>query len=398
MKQRVYNTKNVLYKEQQTCYAVSIKMTEGVIKVARRKKLVYIQFSRALVPLMVMVFHLSESMEAYYNVNFLGLATLPLSGGVNYFFALTGFMMVYIYRNQFGETNQIKNYLLNRFIRIFPFYWVITLVFLGVVLFSPVTFWSEVVVSPSTILSSFLLLPNGSGTDPFLLVAWSLVYTVFFYIVFSLFFLSNKELSKWLMITWGALSLIFYTGLVEVHHFLFHFVFGMNSVIFLGGVLCAYLITHYQIGVKWAGFLAFVGIIGFPLTWLNYIHVWMYVDFDLSTGFFSALLIMGLASIDLQKTIRIPRFFNYLGNAAFAIYLTHNTVLDISMELYSRLSVYSVVGAAGTMIFISVLMLAVGCLAHSFVEKPLVAAMRKLVFRKPRVQHSPQDLPTSVNI
>ena len=39
-------------------------------------------------------------------------------------------------------------------------------------------------------------------------------------------------------------------------------------------------------------------------------------------GLASALIIFGLASIDLQRNINIAKSLNYLGNAAFSIYLS----------------------------------------------------------------------------
>lgn len=93
-----------------------------------RKKLILIQFSRALVPLLVMLFHVSESMDSYWNYTLLHLTLLPFSGGINYFFALSGFMLYYIYHNKFSQPNELKDYLINRFIRIYPLYWLLTLV------------------------------------------------------------------------------------------------------------------------------------------------------------------------------------------------------------------------------------------------------------------------------
>ena len=76
-----------------------------------RKRLELIQFSRALVPFLVMLFHLSGTMMAYFDYNLLGFSFIPISGGVNYFFALSGFMMYYIYRGKFGSNTSIKKLL-----------------------------------------------------------------------------------------------------------------------------------------------------------------------------------------------------------------------------------------------------------------------------------------------
>ena len=146
-----------------------------------RKKLVLIQFSRALVPILVMLFHLSGSMMDYFEFNLLGFSYLPISGGVDYFFALSGFMMYYIYRDSLGKPNQ--NYLLNRFIRVYPLYWLLTLGFLAVLFLNP-NFGVGHETDIDTIITSLFLFQSPRELEPVLNVAWSLVHTVFFYLVF----------------------------------------------------------------------------------------------------------------------------------------------------------------------------------------------------------------------
>ncbi|MEW8987831.1 MAG: hypothetical protein AB2401_12690, partial [Bacillus sp. (in: firmicutes)] len=59
----------------------------------KRKHLNLIQFSRALVPLFVLLFHAEAFMHVYFDYDFLKLQDVSKSGGVYYFFALSGFMI-----------------------------------------------------------------------------------------------------------------------------------------------------------------------------------------------------------------------------------------------------------------------------------------------------------------
>ena len=366
---------------------------------AVRKKLVLIQFSRALVPLMVMLFHAAESMKAYFDYDISIFTYLPISGGVNYFFALSGFMMYYIYRRSFGKPGQAKSFLLNRFIRIYPLYWILTCLFLIVLFSFPGQFW-EVDINIETVITSFLLLPNSSEAEPLLLVAWSLVHTVFFYFVFSLFFLFKRNVSVPILAAWAVLSVVFYQGYIWIDHYLIRFFFNFYNVIFLAGVLCGYVVTHFKWNVKWSVALVAIGLLGFPFTWLNYLHPFVDLNFDLGTGLASALLILGLASIDLQKDVKIPNFFHYLGNAAFSIYLSHNLILDVSVDLYSRSSVlYYMVGGGMTTILVMILMTGVGCAVHSFIEEPLIAVLKKrFLKKKPAIQTELKEKEKSIHI
>lgn len=101
------------------------------------KRLILIQFSRVLVPLLVMLFHVAEKIHDYWSYSILHVTRLPLSGGVHYFFALSGCMLYYNYHRKFTSPHATKNYLLHRFIRIYPLYWVLTFVTIIIFLFFP---------------------------------------------------------------------------------------------------------------------------------------------------------------------------------------------------------------------------------------------------------------------
>lgn len=346
-----------------------------------RKKLVLIQFSRALVPILVMLFHLSGTMMDYFEFNLFGFSYLPISGGVDYFFALSGFMMYYIYRDSLGQSNQLKNYLLNRFIRVYPLYWLLTIVFLVILFINP-NYGVGHETDTDTIISSFLLLQSPRELEPVLNVAWSLVHTVFFYLVFSLLFFSKINISKALIMIWALLTVGFSMGYIYIDNYLIRFFFNEYNFIFLVGVFCAYLVTHYKFNFKMSVFFSVIGVLGFPIIWLNSIDKFINITFDLGIGLSSAFIIFGLASIDLQRDIKIPIPLNYIGNAAFSIYLSHNLTLDILSEVVSEFSFYEMAGGWMTSMILILCMLGVGCLVHSFIEKPLILKMKKLFLKK----------------
>ena len=55
--------------------------------------------------------------------------------------------------------------------------------------------------------------------------------------------------------------------------------------------------------------------------------------------------------------MKIPRFLNYIGNAAFSIYLSHNFALDLLSELFSEFSFYDYLGGWMTSMVLLILML-----------------------------------------
>lgn len=355
-----------------------------------RKRLELIQFSRALVPFLVMLFHLSGTMMAYFDYNLLGFSFIPISGGVNYFFALSGFMMYYIYCGSIGQTHQLKSFLLNRFIRIYPLYWLLTLLFLFVLFLNP-DFSVGHEKDIDTLITSFLLVQSPRELEPVLNVAWSLVHTVFFYLVFSLLFFSKVNISKVIITIWALLTIAFSLGYLYIDHFLIRFFFNQYNLIFLAGIFCAYCITHFKINLKVSILMIIIGGMGFPVIWLNSVHPFIPISFDMGTGLASALIILGLGSVDMQKDMKIPRFFNYLGNAAFSIYLSHSFTLDLLSELISQLSAYDYLGGWLTSMVLLILMLSIGCIVHSFIEKPLVQKIKKVKLEKNKTVVNPMS-------
>ncbi|WP_252311573.1 acyltransferase [Sinobaca sp. H24] len=348
-----------------------------------RKKLALIQFSRALVPLMVVTFHAAASVMYYFDFDFLGLSVYPLSGGVNYFFTLTGFMVFYIYYKKMAHPAELRPYLLQRFIRIYPLYWLLSFIWLMIIVLLPAHFGVGHETEAATLWYSLLLLPSNQALDPILLVAWSLIHTVLFYAVFSLFFLKQQKLARGFFMFWIAGSLLYSLGLVPGDQELVYFAFSQYNLMFAAGIASAWLVLRapFPAGIGWL--LTALGLAGFPLTWANYHYEWLPLAFDFTTAAASILLLLGLGSIDLRKDIYLPRALDYLGRAAFSIYLSHLVLLDVLSELFAAFSLFELVGGWVTTLLFIFLSSAGGCLVYSYIELPLVHYMKNRLVTNP---------------
>jgi exopolysaccharide production protein ExoZ len=326
-----------------------------------------------------MLFHVSANMKGYWDYDLLKMSTLPVSGGVNYFFALSGFMLFYIYREKFGHPGELKNYLLNRFIRIYPLYWVLTFIALPTLLIFPFLGLGNE-IDYDMVVHSLLLLPHPEGAEPILDIAWSLVYTVYFYIIFALLFLSKRMIGTVILSGWALVSVGFMTDFFWSTEKITYFFFYEFNLIFLGGIVSAYLLTKIKLSLPLAIFVSVVGFISFPLFWLNEYHQAVNISFDIGTGIGSALVIFGLASVDIQKNIALHKSLNYLGNASLSIYLAHNLPLNAFSHIFYQMGLFELIGGAAVSIILFLVITGVGCLVHSFIEKPLVAYSKKKVF------------------
>ncbi|MDQ0155382.1 acyltransferase family protein [Robertmurraya andreesenii] len=343
-----------------------------------RKQLNLIQFSRALVPLFVILLHAKAFMATYFHYDFLHLPHVARSGGVYYFFALSGFMVYYLYHKDFGNQGKVKDYLYKRFIRIYPFYWILTLCILPVYFIFP-SLGSGNERHIGHIIASFLLYPDDEY--PILSVAWSLSHTVFFYLIISLSFFEKKFVSVFIPAVWGFLSLLFSIEVLKSSHYFINFLFSFNNLIFLLGVACAYLVTKIPIQMGISKVMIFTGLIGFPLSWINEEFGYFNIDLQITTTISSIFLLIGFSSIDLQREITIPKMAKFLGDASFSIYLTHFTCMSALSIILSSMTILKIPNFLLAILLI-VFSIIFGSIIHVLLEKPLNRKLRNLYNRK----------------
>jgi exopolysaccharide production protein ExoZ len=103
----------------------------------------------------------------------------PLASGVDLFFVISGFVMVYASEPLFAAPNGSLTFLIRRLARILPLYWVVTAIVIPTLNFD---------VTWDLVLKSYLFIPfvkpNGS-TQPLFGVGWTLNYEMFFYAIFA---------------------------------------------------------------------------------------------------------------------------------------------------------------------------------------------------------------------
>lgn len=116
------------------------------------------------------------------------VAAWPLWGaGVDVFFLISGFIMIWAFADRFGEAGAPTDFMIRRLARIVPLYWIMTsLTALGLV-FAP-TLFDRAQYATDHYLLSLVFVPHVSpsgGIWPILGVGWTLNYEMFFYLVFA---------------------------------------------------------------------------------------------------------------------------------------------------------------------------------------------------------------------
>ncbi|KQL17980.1 acyltransferase family protein [Cytobacillus solani] len=345
-----------------------------------RKHLNLIQFSRAFVPIFVILFHVKAFMLVYFHYNFLMLPDILKSGGVYYFFALSGFMAYYLYHNKFGNREMIKYFLYSRFIRIYPVYWIVTISVLVVMIVFP-SLAPEHQQGMEDIIFSLLLIPNGSNLV--LGVAWSLVHTVFFYLIFTIAFFKKSKFSITAAILWAMISFAFSIQLFNSSNILLNYLFNSYNLIFLSGIACAYIVLKVRINLYVSWILVIIGVAAFPLSWINAQYGYAALNIEIATTIASVFIIIGFSSIDLQKDVKIPKIAQYLGDASFSIYLTHYYCISALTIIFLQ-PMFNFLSNIVIAILFIVISVICGCFVYSFIEKPLNKRLKPLLKRNQR--------------
>ncbi|HEY9236144.1 MAG TPA: acyltransferase [Phenylobacterium sp.] len=331
-----------------------------------RSTLNSLQVGRALAALSVAAFHLS--VEFAPGTSMLADLTRQGHAGVNFFFALSGFIILHAHGKDIGCPTRAWRYITNRFTRVYPVYWVYTTIFVAAVIFT-----NGSTKLPDTIygwLSTVLLLRFSDDPTP-LSVAWTLYYEVGFYLTFAILII-NRRAGVISMAAWGATILILHqvaprtsptgvwTSLLGINFFV-----GM-------GACWAYQRLSPRLGLVPLS----TGVAGLLLV-AAYVNRGMSETvFTLAVALSCGAIILGASTIERSHKISMP-ILTALGNASYTLYLVHQHVQGLIREILLRVGLAERLPA--DVLFLTVI--AFGATAayciHRLVEVPLIALLRQ---------------------
>jgi len=357
-----------------------------------------IQVLRAAAALTVTIYHLKDvigkdepfkqELDYFFNSG---------PSGVALFFVISGFIMVYITKHATFSLLSVYKFMARRFIRIWPTYAIITLIYF--------VFQSRIGLQPGAIKSvilSLLFIPV-THTDPpfygyaFLPVGWTLNYEIYFYalVAISMFFSRFR---------WYVFFAIIIVTLIVLPLTLGYFTLEtqrtadhgnrylnmiMNPIIwnFVYGVIIGLIYTNSQL------FPIFTSV--FARVWLVFMFVslalWQYWS-----GFFgglgpsqwglgSSLLFTAFIFYNAHRPVNFPDWLVKIGDMSFSVYLVHLPVVVILGNLFKRLG-YPVYSTGTSMFFLSLFMTMVASyLSYQFLELRLSSYLKQLLpFMKKR--------------
>lgn len=336
-----------------------------------KSKLNNIRALRGVAVLLVMASHLLTIESKYAGDEILPNWFISGLSGVDLFFVISGFIMVYVTRNLDTDLRTVWQFLLARVTRIYPLYWVISLAVLLVWLQAPHLVFSSISGQPD-ILKSFLLLPDNQ--PPLLAVGWTLIHEMYFYLIFAVgLFLPRKYLLGFLLIVSLAGLIGFLKNQSELSA-LARLLFSPLIFEFLGGAVAAFAVLRWQV-TNWklpviAGgslFVLALVISSFGNTEIFWSHANRALFFAPS----ASLLVYGMVVME-QNGKTLSGFLNWVGDQSYSLYLTHILTLSVVGRVWGWFAVPS---PWDNIVMLPVLVLSsliVGQLTYIMIERPLL--------------------------
>ena len=342
---------------------------------ARSIQLTTLQAVRGAGALMVVLFHATgmvRTMPSAFRYAFAwGYC------GVDFFFVLSGFILLYVHWGQIGHPETLATYFGKRLSRIFPAYWTV------LALVVPTCLLVSGMASPekkhtSYIAASFFLLPQW---DPFLGVAWSLSCEIVFYLVFALLILNRKSFA----VTVALWLVLIGTNLVHRLHAPFDFLCQARMIEFLAGMCIAWATRRgFRIPVRWSIALVAAGAsICLIAGCIQIAHGLGGNLYPLWFGLAAVLIISSLISLELRGAMSAGRAWLLLGDASYSIYLVHYPVLLVMFKLSPRR-----IPLHGDWLLAIIAAVLGGIVFHLLIEKRLCYLARRIAERRPAVPES----------
>lgn len=334
------------------------------------ERLVNIQALRAIAVMLVVLVHLQVNETRITNAPILSPWLYHGVSGVDLFFVISGFIMVYISYQKFGSVRHAGLFMLDRAARIYPPAMLFTgLVVLGIILAGTGDKWFP----NNNILYSFLLFPQKS--EPLLGVSWTLIHELYFYLVFTVLLLSTFRLLPLWLVLWAAL--IWWgqkTGLWNINPWT-RIAFHPLTFEFIAGAIAGLCAVHFK--PRWG--LGFIGV-GMLLFILGVLNLGLLSPGDYPKGWGrviaftpgAACMVYGAFALEAKGQWRAPAGLVMLGNWSYSLYLSHLLIISALVHVWLA---FAWTGLMAQLLFLAASIMGIisfAALAYNGFERPVL--------------------------
>jgi exopolysaccharide production protein ExoZ len=332
-----------------------------------------IQALRAIAALMVVIYHVLDMWALRIDASAPGVTWVNGAAGVDIFFVISGFVMVVASRRLASRPHAWRTFIQHRIVRIVPLYWLLTTAKLILVfVFADLALRSN--LDLDYVVRSYLFFPLVDGAGhfrPLLPVGWTLTYEFLFYLLFALALALRVDVLRVLLPglglivvaallrggSWPAWTILFDTIVVE-------FIFGvaLAKAVLRRWVLPPALAASCVVA-------GFVLILTVPegaqnvrtLTW----------------GVPALAIVAGAVSLEARLARMLPGWLLLLGDASYAIYLTHGFVVPAIGLVVIAWHGSGLLAETMAMLACLAASSVVGTVVYRIVERPIMHALKR---------------------
>lgn len=352
-------------------------------------KLDWVQALRGIAALLVVMCHAREYLAGSSNYPLIESMLLPGAMGVDLFFIISGFIMVYSTRRSSGTLDAVKEFAMKRFFRIWPTYTVATILWVfiadvGISYFTSTDNWI-------VFLKSIFFIPVKDMAPlyfaPIIPLGWTLNFEMYFYAVFGLSILLGRfrliAMIVWVLIF--VIALPMYSRTLSFDPFKYYYFtpnylnLMANPIIleFVAGALIGqlYISKYIFIANRKIALNIMILSVAFAI-WYNYSGA---AGLHGVTNWGMSLAIMVLAIAIGSKTINIevPNAITWLGKISFSLYLTHYITRAAMDHVTSSFGYGAFMHSWSYVIFSVIACISVAGLSQYFLEQKLSDALKR---------------------
>lgn len=281
-----------------------------------------IEALRGLAAGLVLLSHSSTNVANHPDLHygaFHGGLIIPGGPGVEFFFVLSGFIMVVVHGGDIGTGRGVGRYAWRRFSRIYPLFWLVMAEMAW-------RYWGAPSITLANLADWGSLLPISNAN--LLPVAWTLRQEVTFYLMFGLVLLPGG----WVVLAaWVAGTVAFNAGLITVPLPLaMGFVLNAFTVEFFAGMAAGALFRSRMRlpDPAWAAMaLGGAALLAVRMSMDGWGMQYGPFGARLVYGVAYSAIVLGLAGRERAGRLRLGRWAVVAGALSYPLYLSHLTVL-----------------------------------------------------------------------
>ena len=335
------------------------------------RKLSGIEVCRGIAATAVVLYHVARHLDKATGAPLRQGALQFGHAGVDFFFVISGFIILFSHYNDVGKPLRFTRYIIRRFVRLMPTYWI------ALALVVALDYAGRHTPSLASLTWSASLLP--SNRNMVLDVAWTLRFEILFYALFSVLII-NRLAGLAVLTAWLSAALLVHITSLELNWMPEQF-YATYILEFFLGMSVAYLLRNYTVPLSWLAFAVGLVLFGTAAA-LEDVHILNgYTSAArLVYGIPAALIVLGIAEAERQNLLRVPLALQRLGGASYSIYLFQFVFIATAWKVLVATRLNQHMPLAADFAVLALAAIAGGVCVSIWIEHPLIRLMRSWRF------------------